>query len=76
MAEEVTRTALRDGLIVWPNVGHANGTDGDLIMLAPPFVVTGEELDQIVDGVERAITMAVEKIGAVAAQAALAGSKR
>jgi adenosylmethionine-8-amino-7-oxononanoate aminotransferase len=76
VAEEVTRTALHHGLIVWPNVGHANGTDGDLIMLAPPFVVTEEELDQIVDGTERAITAAIEKIGAVAAHNVLAASKR
>ena len=76
VAEEVTRTALHNGLIVWPNVGHANGTDGDLIMLAPPFVVTEAELEQIVDGVERAITMTIEKIGTVAAHAALAESKR
>jgi adenosylmethionine-8-amino-7-oxononanoate aminotransferase len=76
VAEEVTRTALHNGLIVWPNVGHANGVDGDLIMVAPPFVVSEEELDQIVEGVERAITMAIEKIGTVAAHDALAGSKR
>ena len=76
VAEQVTLTALHNGLIVWPNVGHANGTDGDLIMLAPPFVVSDEELDQIVHGLERAITMAIEKVGTVAAHDVLAGSKR
>ena len=28
------------GLMVWPNVGQANGTDGDLALLAPPFVIS------------------------------------
>ena len=76
LAEDVTRAALHDGLIVWPNVGHANGTDGDLIMLAPPYIVSEAELDQIVDGVERAITATIEKIGTIAAHDVLAGSKR
>jgi adenosylmethionine-8-amino-7-oxononanoate aminotransferase len=55
-AESLTRAALDAGLVVWPNVGHADGTNGDLILLAPPFVVTEDELDQIVDRLRTAIT--------------------
>ena len=40
--------ALEEGLMVWPNVGQANGTDGDLALLAPPFVITEEEIDELV----------------------------
>ena len=47
-AERFTQAAQEAGLIVWPNTGHANGTDGDLAMLAPPFIVSDDELDQIV----------------------------
>jgi adenosylmethionine-8-amino-7-oxononanoate aminotransferase len=47
-AERFTQAAQDAGLIVWPNTGQANGTDGDLAMLAPPFAVSDEELDQIV----------------------------
>jgi adenosylmethionine-8-amino-7-oxononanoate aminotransferase len=47
-AERFTRAALDAGLVVWPNTGHANGTDGDLVMLAPPFVVSQEEIGEIV----------------------------
>ncbi len=54
-AESVTRAALDAGLVVWPNVGHADGTNGDLVMLAPPFVVSEDELDQIVDRLSAAI---------------------
>ena len=39
-------------------------------------IVTDEELDLIVDGLERAITMTIQKLGAVAAHDTLAGSKR
>ena len=76
VVEEVTKTALHQGLIVWPNVGHADGTNGDLIMLAPPYVVTEAELDQVVEGVERSITNVVHKLGAVAAHDVLARGGR
>ncbi|MEK7403283.1 MAG: aminotransferase class III-fold pyridoxal phosphate-dependent enzyme, partial [Gemmatimonadota bacterium] len=54
-AESLTRAALDAGLVIWPNVGHADGTNGDLILLAPPFIVSDDELDQIVTRLRRAI---------------------
>lgn len=47
-AERFADAALEEGLMVWPNVGQANGTDGDLALLAPPFVITEEEIDELV----------------------------
>ena len=47
-AETFTEQALAAGLVVWPNTGHVDGTRGDLVMLAPPFIVTEPELDEIV----------------------------
>jgi adenosylmethionine-8-amino-7-oxononanoate aminotransferase len=34
---------------VWPNTGHADGVNGDLVMLAPPFVISDSEIDQLVE---------------------------
>jgi adenosylmethionine-8-amino-7-oxononanoate aminotransferase len=48
-AERFTAAAERAGLLVWPNTGHADGVNGDLVMLAPPFVITEAEVDQLVD---------------------------
>ena len=62
VAESVTRNALAEGLVVWPNVGHADGTLGDLIMLAPPYIVTENEIDQIVDRLEHAILATLSSI--------------
>lgn len=61
-AETLTRAALDAHLIVWPNVGHANGIEGDLMMIAPPFVVTEDEIDQIVDRLASAITQTVRHL--------------
>jgi adenosylmethionine-8-amino-7-oxononanoate aminotransferase len=41
--------ASNHGLILWPNVGHINGQDGDLIILAPPFSITDEELHLLIE---------------------------
>lgn len=48
-AERVTSAAFENGLIIWPNVGHVDSARGDLVMLAPPFTVTEEEIDQVVE---------------------------
>jgi len=39
--------ALARGLILWPNIGHADGTNGDLVMVAPPFVIREDEVSLI-----------------------------
>ena len=52
VAERVAQLAMEEGLVVWPNTGHANGQDGDLIMLAPPFVVSEDEIGEIVRRLE------------------------
>ena len=55
VAERVTAAAQREGLMVWPNTGHADGTNGDLVMLAPPYIVTDAEIDDIVARLGRAL---------------------
>ena len=47
-AERFTDAARDAGLVVWPNVGHVEGKRGDIAMLAPPFIVTDEELDELI----------------------------
>ena len=66
MAERVTAAALEAGLVVWPNVGHADGEQGDLVLLAPPFTVSEDELDEMVARLCRALEVG----GAVGAPAA------
>jgi adenosylmethionine-8-amino-7-oxononanoate aminotransferase len=46
--ERFQAAAERQGLMVWPNTGHADGTNGDLVMLAPPYIVSEAEIDEIV----------------------------
>jgi hypothetical protein len=61
-AESLTRVALDAGLVVWPNVGHVDGTLGDLVMLAPPFVVSESEIDEIVSRLSDAIAKTISRL--------------
>ena len=65
-AERFAAAALEAGLVVWPNVGQADGLNGDLAMLAPPFTVSHDEIDLIVHRFGEALRATVERIGAVA----------
>jgi adenosylmethionine-8-amino-7-oxononanoate aminotransferase len=47
VAERFTEAALLAGLVVWPNVAHVNGTSGDIIMLAPPFIIEPSQIDEL-----------------------------
>ena len=47
VAETFTEAAQAAGLVVWPNTGQADGTDGDLVMIGPPFIVTEDEIAEI-----------------------------
>jgi adenosylmethionine-8-amino-7-oxononanoate aminotransferase len=40
--------ALENGMICYPMGGTVDGEKGDHILLAPPFIVTKEDVDSIV----------------------------
>jgi adenosylmethionine-8-amino-7-oxononanoate aminotransferase len=63
-AERFTEAALEEGLVVWPNVGHADGRNGDLAMLAPPFIVTEDQIDEMLELFARALRRAADRVGA------------
>jgi hypothetical protein len=58
-AGRVATAALRRGLLVYPVQGCVDGTRGDHLLLAPPAVITGEQIDWSVDQLRAAITEAV-----------------
>ena len=61
-AETFTQIAQDLGLIVWPNVGHADGENGDLVMIAPPFTIAEFEIDLIVSFFKEALEKAASQI--------------
>ncbi|MBI3751876.1 MAG: aminotransferase class III-fold pyridoxal phosphate-dependent enzyme, partial [Chloroflexi bacterium] len=55
VAELIVREARANGLLVYSGTGMADGTNGDAIVLGPPFVVTDAELATIVERLASAI---------------------
>ena len=55
VAERVVRAARDAGLLLYSGTGLADGTDGDGILLGPPFIVTDAELVEIADGLTAVI---------------------
>ena len=47
VTERVVAAARDRGLLMYSSTGCADGTDGDLIMFGPPFVITEDELAEV-----------------------------
>jgi len=62
VAETFAEAALRAGLMTWTNVGQANGVDGDLCCLAPPFVIDEGEIDELVKRLAGALEDAIRRM--------------
>jgi adenosylmethionine-8-amino-7-oxononanoate aminotransferase len=62
LAETFTELAQDNGLIVWPNVGQTAEEEGDIIMLAPPFIINEAELDEIIARFTASLKNALEAI--------------
>jgi adenosylmethionine-8-amino-7-oxononanoate aminotransferase len=55
----VKAAAMREGLCVYPMGGTIDGSRGDHVLLAPPYIVRESELDEIVARLARAIDGAI-----------------
>jgi len=53
--EQVVAAAREAGLLLYSSTGHVDGRDGDLVMLGPPFVISDEECDLVVERTAAAI---------------------
>jgi hypothetical protein len=55
-AEALTARCFENGLVVYPGTGCATGTEGDLVMVAPPYVITEEQIGEVVTILDRSLT--------------------
>jgi adenosylmethionine-8-amino-7-oxononanoate aminotransferase len=60
VTERVVAAARDRGLLLYSSTGCVNGTEGDLVMLGPPLVVTDAEVDELVDLTARAVETTTE----------------
>jgi adenosylmethionine-8-amino-7-oxononanoate aminotransferase len=62
LVETVVRIARERGLVLYSGSGNANGVDGDVVLLGPPFVITAQELVRVADGLLDALDAATAAI--------------
>jgi len=55
LAGRLKKAAFAEGLICYPMPGTRDGRKGDHILLAPPFIATEKELDEMVERLSRAV---------------------
>lgn len=51
----VVAAALDEGLLLYSSTGCVDGTNGDLVMFGPPFVISDDELEFAVDATRKAV---------------------
>jgi adenosylmethionine-8-amino-7-oxononanoate aminotransferase len=56
VTERVVAAARERGLLLYSSTGHVDGRDGDLVMLGPPFTISDEECDLLVERTVAAIS--------------------
>ena len=55
LAESIGQCAFEDGLICYAAGGNVDGTQGDIVLLAPPFNASDAELEEIIRRFARAV---------------------
>jgi len=55
----VKAEAMNEGLLCYPMGGTLDGVRGDHVLLAPPYIVTEAQLDELIDKLSRAIDAAL-----------------
>lgn len=59
----IKKHAFEAGLICYPGGATADGVRGDHILIAPPFIITDAQLDELVDKLGRAVDASLAEIG-------------
>lgn len=59
----IKREAMARGLMVYPMGGTIDGRQGDHVLLAPPFIISDDELDQLTERLAGAINAAIADTG-------------
>lgn len=59
----IKQQAIENGLLVYPMGGTIDGKSGDHILVAPPFIVSNDEIDQIVALLKQSINQSLKKVG-------------
>jgi adenosylmethionine-8-amino-7-oxononanoate aminotransferase len=58
VTERAVAAARERGLLLYSSTGCVDGTEGDLVMLGPPLIITDTEVDELVELTAQAVETA------------------
>jgi adenosylmethionine-8-amino-7-oxononanoate aminotransferase len=61
--QRIKAAAFERGLACYPSGGTVDGQRGDHVLLAPPYIATPEDIDEIVDRLGGAVDSALKSVG-------------
>ncbi|MHA1546625.1 MAG: aspartate aminotransferase family protein [Alphaproteobacteria bacterium] len=64
LAAKVKHAAMDEGLVCYPSSGNVDGIQGDHVLLAPPYIISRDEVALVIDRLDKAISRAIEEVGA------------
>jgi adenosylmethionine-8-amino-7-oxononanoate aminotransferase len=62
VSQLIAREAFKEGLLVYPGSGFIDGVQGDHFMLAPPFTITDDEMDELFSLLDCTLASVVENL--------------
>ena len=54
-AEKILKKIFDKGVVLYPGTGCADGVEGDLLMISPPFIISEQEIDQVIDVLQESL---------------------
>lgn len=62
LSGRITEIGLKNGIVVYPGSGNADSVRGDNILLTPPFIITEDQVYEIVSRLKTSFIEATEEI--------------
>jgi adenosylmethionine-8-amino-7-oxononanoate aminotransferase len=62
LKNRVTETALDKGLVLYPGGGSVDGIRGDHFLLAPPLIISDDEVDILIERLESSIQQTMDSV--------------
>ena len=62
LAGKIKSAAFEAGLICYPMPGTRDGQSGDHVLLAPPFIITDKQIEELVSKLEMSLKNSLEKL--------------
>jgi adenosylmethionine-8-amino-7-oxononanoate aminotransferase len=62
LAGQLKKAAMNEGLACYPMGGTRDGRSGDHVLLAPPFIMTETQMDEVVDKLGRAVDAVLQRV--------------